>query len=199
VTGWLVVACTAHRSYPTDVVPWVRSRLADATRWLRDQCGTTTAISGMARGGDLYWAQAALDAGLLLHAHVPYPQQADRWTRVERALWRSLLDRAAETVVYGDLDDVVAGGRSQAAARLLHARNDGMLAAAGAVVAVWEPARPRGGTWSVVRKAAVLGVPVVWLEPGARATRLPSAGELAEALRLGPVPALGVAGTTPRT
>jgi hypothetical protein len=172
---WPVVACTGHRAYPPDVVPWVRAKLRDAAVWLRDQRGCRTAVCGMAVGGDLWWAQAALDAGLALHAHVPFPQQPDRWPPAWQAVWRDVRARAAREVVYGDRYDV----------RLLYARNDGMLASADAVLAVWDPSRPRGGTWSAVRRAARLGLPVVHVDPGARRVAVLDPGGLAGLLAAG--------------
>lgn len=185
---WPEVACTAHRRLDRDATAWAAGRLAGAVVWLRDQ-GMTHGHCGMAAGGDLLWAEALTTAGVRWTAHVPYPQQPDWWPQVDRARWRSLLEcAAAGTVVYGDLDAVPAEKRAKEAPRLLHARNDGMLDRSQAVVALWSPGRPRGGTWSAVRKAGLRGLPVIWLDPDARTTKVIGPAEIAELVKLAPVP-----------
>jgi uncharacterized phage-like protein YoqJ len=169
---WSVVCATGHRRIPPAVLPWVRTKLAAAATWLRDQRQTRVGISGMALGADMLWAEAVLDAGLGLHAHVPFPQQPNLWPDDQRVRWRRLLERAAEVVWYGDLDGVPEAQRKATAVRLLHARNDGMLAASAAVVAVYDPRQTGGGTASAVRKAIRLRLPVVHLDPAARTVRV---------------------------
>jgi uncharacterized phage-like protein YoqJ len=115
-------------------------------------------VSGLALGSDLWWAQAALDAGLELWAAVPFPQQADRWPAADRATWRRLLDQAAKIRTFGQ----------EPSTGLLHARNDGMLDVSAAVVAVWRPSVTTGGTASAVRKAQSRRMPVVHLDPDRR-------------------------------
>lgn len=67
-------------------------------------------ISGMARGCDLYFAEAALSLqekypALTVEAAVPCPTQADRWPEAERRRWRALLDRCdLETMVQQSYD-----------------------------------------------------------------------------------------------
>lgn len=62
-------------------------------------------ICGMARGIDLYAAEAVLTARLRypdisLEAAIPCPSQADGWPQSERWRWQSLVDRADfETMV----------------------------------------------------------------------------------------------------
>lgn len=188
MADWPDAACTAHRDQPNP--DWVAAELTRTAAKLRAEHGTRTAHCGMARGGDLAWAAAALTAGLRLHAHVPYPQQPDRWPQPARARWRSLVESAAAgTTVYGDLDAAAADRRSREAVRLLHARNDGMLARAAVVVAVWVPSRPRGGTWSAVRKAAKLGLPIIWIDPEAQRTCVPRAATVVALLDAAPAPA----------
>ena len=141
----------------------------------------------LALGGDLAWGEATVAAGLRLHAHVPYPQQPERWATAQRARWRALVNQADATTVYDDLDQAD-GPRSRLATRLLHARNDGMLDRAVVLVAIWTPQRPRGGTWSAVRKAHKRGLPIVWLDPQEQRTCMPRAERVGELLELAPVP-----------
>lgn len=165
--AWPVVCATGHR--PQHLAPhareWACHKLHAAARWLRNEHGTRVGISGMALGTDLWWARAALAAGLDLHAYLPFPAQADRWPADQRAEWQWLLDQAAAVKMVSTVDPA----SRQDAARMLHARNDAMLADSAAVVAVWDPAKSSGGTASAVRKAGRR--PGVWLDPAARTVR----------------------------
>lgn len=164
---WPVVCAAGHR--PQHLAPnareWACHKLHAAARWLRDEHGTQAGISGMALGADLWWARAVLAAGLELWAYVPFPAQADRWPADQRAEWQWLLDQATRVRMCSETDPA---GRTEAA-RMLHARNDAMLAASTAVVAVWDPAKTGGGTALAVRKAGRL--PGVHLDPAARTVR----------------------------
>lgn len=164
VANWEVACATGHRprSLDADTHPWIRDELHRLAVKLRDTHGTQVVISGMAVGVDQWWAQAALDAGLVLWAYVPFPQQSDRWPDVARTQWRALLDRAARVRQFGDHYDV----------RWLHARNDGMLTDSRAVVAVHLPDKATGGTASAVRKAERLRMPIIRVNPATRAVTL---------------------------
>lgn len=162
--SWDVVAATAHRPQhytPAETV-WVQRELPRVTVKLRDRYGMTTGVSGMAVGGDMWWAAELVEAGVDLWAHVPFPQQPDLWTRATRAEWRRLVDLAREVTVYGDHYDP----------DLFHARNDGMLAVAQAVLAIWKPSKRGGGTVSAVGKAMKRGLPIVHMNPEDRTVRL---------------------------
>src|SRR5690349_5399869 len=113
---------TGHR--PQHLSPtaqdWVRAELHRLAGKLRDGHGMTI-------GADLWWADAALRAGLQVHAHVPFPQQAAKWKPEDQTEWWRLLGLAAKTLTYGT-------GYDEA---LLHARNRGMIHASAQTVAVW--------------------------------------------------------------
>jgi uncharacterized phage-like protein YoqJ len=164
VTSWPAVMVTGHRPQHLrpDVRPWVRSELVRLALKLRNEHGTTVGISGMAIGADLWWAATAVKAGLTLHAHVPFPQQPDKWRDEDKAEWQRLLGLAAHTETYGAGFSV----------RLLHARNDGMIRACDLAIAVHDPRKTEGGTASAVRKLLALGRPVVHVDPWARMTTL---------------------------
>jgi hypothetical protein len=149
----------------------VREKLTVGAVWLRDEHGMKVGISGMALGVDTWWAHAVLAAGLELHAYIPFETQADRWTPVERAEWTRLRGLATVVRVVGPNPR-----DRREAVRLLHARNDAMLAESAAVVAVLLAGKVDGGTASAVRKAEQRGLSGVHLEPTARRVRVVESG-----------------------
>ncbi len=165
---WPVVAATGHRHLNTAHTAWVRTKLDAAAVWLRDQCGTQVAITGMALGVDQWFGLACLDAGLNLHCHIPFPQQPDVWRPDQRTTYADLIDRAANVKILDDLNNYPDHDRRAAAIRLLHARNDAMLDACTAVVAVLCSSTTKGGTWSAVQKAQRRGLPIVHIDPDRR-------------------------------
>ncbi|GIE97341.1 hypothetical protein [Paractinoplanes rishiriensis] len=162
---WPRVMVTGHRSEHLDPVAraWVPGELRRLAAGLRADRGTTTGVSGMAIGADLWWADAVVDAGLRLEAHVPFPQQPDGWTPADRAEWERLLGHAAHVVTYGTGFHV----------RHLLARNWGMVQRSDQVVAVWVRGRP-GGTRSAIEYAVRRGLRPLWVDPVARVTTWPS-------------------------
>lgn len=160
MTAWPRVMVTGHRFLDW---LWTRSELERLAVKLRDGHGTTTAVCGMALGADTAWGEAALAAGLAVEAHVPFPQQGDRWNDKQRARWQRLRDVATQEVVYGQAYSVA----------LLHARNRGMVAASDACIAVWD-GRRTGGTWAAIGDAIRAGAPMVHVDPVRRITRFPS-------------------------
>ncbi len=192
---WTTVMVTAHRKLPKDIPGWpgetpdappvtlaqaVTARLAK----LRTDFGTEKAISGMAIGGDMLFADATLDLGLPLTAAVPFPGQArdeygPKWTPAEQRHWQELLDRASHTEYVSTTDPLTYNER----VRMLHARNDWMLDRAQAVLAIWAPANKRGsGTYSCIVKAVSAGMPVILFNLTTHTVTRPSRRRWAELL-----------------
>lgn len=165
MTAWPVVALTGHRPQHLSAPArdWVRTNLLSCATWLREQRNTTIAVSGFALGADLWWAAAAVRAGLELWAYLPYPQQAQHWPVADRAEWARLrgLANPARERVFGDRYSVQA----------LHARNDGMLDDGDALVSVWDPGKTDGGTYSATRKASQRGMAGIHLDPARQKVR----------------------------
>jgi|GEM_PF-1468357 len=135
-----VAMLTGHRRLSPAQFAFVRAELVRIAIKLRDQHGTTTAISGMALGADTVWAEAILDAGLDLWAYLPFPQQADRWPEASREQWARLRAAAVREHVTADHFRVQA----------LHARNADMVRDANVAIAVWSPSESKGGTAACV-------------------------------------------------
>lgn len=165
---WPSVMVTGHRPQhlPAGSHDWVRRELTRLAEKVRTEHDTTTGVSGMALGPDLWWADAVMDAYLRLWAHIPFPQQPDRWhperQAEEIAAYRRLCRSAWKLTTYGGYYDV----------GFLHARNDGMLKVSAAVIAVLLPGKTDGGTASAVAKAEKLGLPIIHVNPEARVTTL---------------------------
>ncbi|MFG2046163.1 hypothetical protein ACGFIW_01865 [Micromonospora sp. NPDC048935] len=197
---WPTVMVTGHRPQhlrPESLHDWVRRELDRLALKLRDVHGMTCGISGMALGADLWWADAVHRAGVPFVAHIPFPQQPDPWRRRNPqavAEWHRLRALAAEVVPYGDLAGLAEHARKRVVVRLLHERNDGMLAAADACLAVWCPSKRDGGTFSAVEKAHRMRLPMILVNPEARTVTMPSPARLDHLLypnRPQPLPILG--------
>lgn len=125
-------------------------------------------ISGMARGADLYFAEAVLEMrarcpGLTLEGAVPCLSQAKRWPEQERRRWRRILDRAdLETVVQQEYDRWC-----------MHRRDRYMVDRSAAILAAFNGAS--GGTMYTLNYAMGKGLEILLLDlnhPDSIATRL---------------------------
>jgi len=166
---------TGHRPQhlTNDSIDWIADQLDRIAIKLRDLYATNTAISGMALGCDQLWAQSALHAHLELWAHIPFPEQPDPWPADLQAAHRRLLARAHRTTTHGELGDLVGDARRRRAVQLLHTRNDAMIAASHAVIAVYRPTIATGGTASAWRKVLAGPLPVIHVNPDQRTVTAP--------------------------
>ncbi len=177
---WGIVAATAHRDVADEHVPWLTDALDYVAGRLYRDFGTRVALSGMARQGDLLWADAAVRAGMRLWACIPHDKQAARFPRADRAEWVRLRGLADKIWVAGEVpESTPPKQRSSAVNALIWKRNTAMVKAAEAVVGVWD-GRLTGGTHGTLIQAAKLDRPGVWIHPTERKTvgRLPTLAEL---------------------
>lgn len=125
-------------------------------------------ISGMARGADLYFVEAALAVRekypeLSVEGAVPCEGQADRWPEAERRRWRAALDACdLETVVQHHYDRWC-----------MHRRDRYMVDRSAAILAAFDGTP--GGTMYTLNYAMDHGLEILLLDlnhPEARATRL---------------------------
>ncbi|GAA2347477.1 hypothetical protein [Dactylosporangium salmoneum] len=154
MTNWTAVSVTGHRDLTDAQLAWLRPELDRVLAKLRDEHGTTDAATGVALGSDIEFGWAALHANLQLHAHIPFPQQPDRWPYPDREIYRRMLDRCTSKTAYGPTYDP----------RWFFARNQGLVDFAaergGVMVAIWDPRRRDGGTFDAVKRAASV-LPVI--------------------------------------
>ena len=125
-------------------------------------------ISGMARGSDLYFAEAVLELkekypAVTLEGAVPCQSQADHWPEGERARWRSILDRCdLETMVQQNYDRWC-----------MHRRDRYMVDRSAAILAVFDGTP--GGTMYTLNYAMNKKLEILLLDlnkPEGAATRL---------------------------
>lgn len=165
MSTWPTVMITGHRpkGLPPTSLSWVEAEVSRVAAKLRDEFGMTDGLSGMALGPDQWWAQSVLDLGLRLHAHVPFPQQPDRWAPHQRDEWLDLLSRATTKVVYGH-------GFSSEHYRK---RNEGLVDQSVQTVGVWVAGKP-SGTRNALAYAVRQGRRPIWVDPEMRRTLWPS-------------------------
>ena len=125
-------------------------------------------ISGMARGADLYFAEAALALrpgcpGLVVEGAAPFPGQADRWPGAERARWQHIWAEC-------DMQTVVQPFYSR---WCMQRRNQYMVDRSAAVLSVFDGTP--GGTMHTLNYAMERRLDILLLDlnrPGAPAVRL---------------------------
>jgi uncharacterized phage-like protein YoqJ len=188
---WTNAMVTAHRKLPQFSGDWLRPALAERLTKLRENFGVETATSGMALGGDMMFAEEALDLNFPLTAAVPFPGQphdeyGPKWSPAQRQRWERLCERASHVEYVSTTDPLTYNERTT----MLHARNDWMLQRAQVVLAIWAPANKKGGTFSCIVKAVSAGKPVILFNLATRAVTRPTPRRWAE---LTGRPALAVA------
>jgi|SRR5690606_11597477 len=143
----IIVAATGHR--PNKLGGYDYRRAEERRRIARGALtllGATEAISGMALGWDVDFAQAAIDLGIPVHAAVPFEGQECRWPSSSQQAWRSILAKCASVTV------VSPGGYSASA---MQVRNEWMVDRAPYVLALWDGSP--GGTGNCVKYARQQG------------------------------------------
>lgn len=168
---WVRVAVTGHRpgkigaDLPQperrELQAWVREELNRIAAKLVSKHGMEVAISGLAMGTDLWWADAAHAAGARVWGYAPFPEQDQRYPQV----WK---DHRAAVIAYAEHVQYL--GRSFHNS-LYHLRDRLMVRDADALVAVIDPERADGGTVATYRYG--LGrVPVIRVDVRHREVRL---------------------------
>jgi uncharacterized phage-like protein YoqJ len=116
--------------------------------------GYDTFISGMAQGGDTYFAEAVLDfkarrPSIKLVCAVPCPDQTSGWKKAETERYYSILSRADEVLTLSEHYSNYA----------MHKRNRFMVDSASVLISL--DATGDGGTQSTKRYATKCGVPII--------------------------------------
>lgn len=110
---------------------------------------------GMALGFDTWCAEAALDLGLDVIAHVPFPQQSKTWRRGSVEKYKQLLSRCKRVITYGQYYHN----------KFFHLRNQGIVDSVDRMISLLKPATMAGGTYNCVEYAKSQEIPVQNLWP----------------------------------
>lgn len=148
------VTFTGHRFIPYDKLSILKAALKKVIIELHAK-GYNDYYCGMAMGFDLLSAEVVLSLKneykeLRLIAVVPYRNQDERFSFVDKRRYHSILSRANETIVLRE--DYCQG--------CLLRRNDYMLAHSNQVIAYFD-GENKGGTFYTCRNAQVKGLPVI--------------------------------------
>lgn len=182
-----VVAVTGQR--PQHLHPreqaYIEAELPRVIHRLAEQ-GVGVLCSGMALGVDQWAALAALDEGMELEAHLPFPaeEQGKFWSGTDRAVHSALIKRASVVKFYGD------GRERFDLIPAYHRRNQGlvdrvMAAPRGLFVAATN-GKGSGGTWDCLHRIAATDRSTVLIHARAVTTKILRPDELAVALQLDP-------------
>lgn len=157
------VMVSGHRTLPAGSAPWVQDQIDAVVAQLNSKYGMRHALTGMALGVDQMFARTALRMGIRVDAYIPGRDQAIRWSDVQREAYENLLARSsrvesATTITpYGTV------------ITRLHVRNDMMIRSCDLAVLVMDD-RQSGGTYTVKRKLAAAGRPIIHIDPKNRTT-----------------------------
>lgn len=108
-------------------------------------------ITGMAQGWDTALALAAWELRIPFHAYIPFLGQESKWPEKAQERFNWLLSKAEEVVF------VCEPGYSP---WKMHRRNEAMNEAADLVLALYDEAKPTGGTAGCVKDALKRNKPV---------------------------------------
>ncbi len=115
------------------------------------------AISGMALGADMMWAEEALELEIPVLAAVPFEGQERTWPPASQVIYREILDHPLVTKV------ICAPGGATNAVYKLNNRNRYMVDRCGELVAVWDGSS--GGTLNTLAYASEVDRPIIYISP----------------------------------
>ena len=154
----MICAFTGHRP---EKLPWggretdqrCLALKVQLSRAIQDAAaaGAESFACGMARGCDLYFAEAVLALGYPLTAWLPCPEQASRWNASDRRRYEALLSQCCR--VYTVSDRYFDG--------CLARRNRAMVDSADYLISVWDG--EASGTGATVAYAKARGRTVIGL------------------------------------
>ena len=156
---------TGHRP---EKLPWgydesdprcvdLKEKLADTVRAVYE-AGVRHFICGMAKGCDMYFAEAVITLrdecpGVTLEAAIPCESQADRWSPSERERYFYIIHQCDEETLV----------QREYTADCMLRRNRYMVDNASVLIAVYDGAH--GGTMQTVNYAAKRGLEIIQLTP----------------------------------
>jgi len=145
-----------HTPNPTE--RWVRASLESILRGFQRKYTSVGAISGMAIGTDLLYAEVALSLGIPVHAAVPFKGHDSQWPASSRNRFLRVLSQCASVNYVCE---------PPYAAWKLKERNLYMVSQATHAIAVWDGMNV-GGTAHTVRALRSNSTPTMWVNPASQ-------------------------------
>jgi uncharacterized phage-like protein YoqJ len=157
----VIIAVTGHRPHKLgeewDMKGPVSGAVRAELRRLLERRRPERAISGMALGVDMIFAQEVLALGIPLTAAIPFEGQEARWSPGQQIVYRKLLEHPLVEQV------VCAAGGPEHANHKYHNRNRWLVDHSDVLVAVWDGSA--GGTRHCYLYAREIGRPIVRVRP----------------------------------
>lgn len=157
-TNTKIVAVTGHRPNKLNNEYDGVGPLSDAIRKefkkIIEEVRPIVAISGMALGVDLLWAETCLDYGLPMAAAIPFKGQESIWPEKSKQRYYDIL--AKVTRIYYICEPGYAAWKMQK-------RNEFMVDRANMLIAVWDGTK--GGTANCVQYAQLKGIEIIRINP----------------------------------
>jgi len=157
----MIVAITGHRPHKLlgewDMKGPVSRAVRAQLRRLLEELVPERAISGMALGVDMIFAEEALDLGIPVTAAVPFEGQEARWNPGQQLVYKKILAHPLVERV------VCAQGGPEHANHKFQNRNRWLVDHCGLLVAVWDGTS--GGTRNAVLYAREVGRPIIRIRP----------------------------------
>jgi len=162
------VMVTGHRpqeiggyQVPNPTEQWIRLNLRNLLGGLLARHGASLrAVTGMAIGVDMIYAEEALSLGIPIWAALPIATQESRWPDSSKERYRDVLRQAERVVQVWEEEGYAAP--SLLVAYLL--RNQWMLDNSEGALAVWN-GKEKGGTYDAVKRLRKAGRKFVHLDP----------------------------------
>jgi uncharacterized phage-like protein YoqJ len=142
------VMVTGHRDVSAAIVPTLQALLTS----LKGRTPGLAALSGMAIGTDLMFAEQAVELGIPLTAAWPFEAQSSIWPAHWQERHRRMMDAAAEVVKVWEIP----GYGAESVSGHLLIRNQWLVDHSDFAIVVWNGA-PRGGTYDAYRRVLKAG------------------------------------------
>jgi len=158
----VIICGTGHR--PQDLPcgfehkhPWKLQKIQEIKEFLISN-KVNLVISGMAIGFDQWLAHIALSLDIHLSAYIPFEGQESMWNEKYQNQYASLLARC-KLIKY-----VCEPGY---AAWKMQKRDEAMINDSDCVLALWNPAKQKGGTWNAISYAIKHNKKIIniWSDP----------------------------------
>lgn len=174
----IVIALTGHR--PNKLAGYnmndpfyarLQKQLEGIIKKYLDEYDFVECRSGLALGADTVWSKAILKMRnaypdrVRFHADIPMKEQPSVWfNQADIDYWHYQYEQADSKTIYGALSDYPESQRRYAAIQLLEKRNQGMLAPADVVIAIFNGDK-KGGTANAVRFARQNNKELIIIKP----------------------------------